>query len=422
MSRIKIAVLLSLALVSGCAFSASVSKGQSLEHYSYLESVQGYDDFRTVFDSTVRIRAFKGGRLAWMGSGNAYKAENNRLSILSNWHVLNDAHEVTGEFFVNGKSLGQFVLDVDKVVKGENVDIGFASCAIGETLKEVKTIGFTSSPVEVGEEIFWVGSDAGEWPNGQLGSVVYSDSNLFYVNPKAIGGDSGSSIVQFDSSGTPHIVGLIAWVGGYDGKDVGMAMHSSVVLDVMKGGVLPDLIPEEEKLTQGLLDRLREMREERQREFKVLRNLIENLQRRNEILAFQVQEYNLQVEEETQLFRDRWRKGQKDNEDRYDQIEEDNSSLSDRIMGQFSTLHALIRLAKWSFYALVAALVASIFFGQGWLTRIIVTIFRVVYQVIRTAFAIIGDALSRPIKKTDNPTESIENLREEIGTIDDPAN
>ena len=90
-------------------------------------------------------------------------------------------------------------------------------------------------------------------------------------------------------------------------------------------------------------------------------------------------------------------------------------------MGQFSTLQAMIKLAKWSFYALVAALIASIFFGQGWLTRIIVTIVRVAYQVVRTAVAIIADAISRPLKKTETPTESIENLREEIGTIDDPV-
>lgn len=83
-------------------------------------------------------------------------------------------------------------------------------------------------------------------------------------------------------------------------------------------------------------------------------------------------------------------------------------------MGQFTTLQKLVKLAKWSFYALVAALLVSIFAGQGWLTRIIVTIFKVGYHTIRGAVAIIADAISKPIRKTEGPKESLDNLREEI--------
>jgi hypothetical protein len=112
--------------------------------------------------------------------------------------------------------------------------------------------------------------------------------------------------------------------------------------------------------------------------------------------------------QQTQLFRERWKKQQ-------DEQIEKQSGLADKMMGQFTTLKQIIHLAKWSFYALVAALLVSIFAGQGWLTRVIVTIFRVVFNILRGTFAIVADAISKPIKETNSPSEALDNLREEIG-------
>jgi len=214
-------------------------------------------------------------------------------------------------------------------------------------------------------------------------------------------------MVRFNENNEPEIVGLIAWYAVKDGNRVCMSMHSEVVLGVLAGGDVPDIgdappIAEDtERLIQSLLERLREMRQDNKRERQGLLNRLSQMQLERAAEA-----------QQTQLFRDRWKKQQEE------QIEE-QSGLADKMMGQFTTLKQIINLAKWSFYALVAALLVSIFAGQGWLTRVIVTIFRVVFNVLRGTFTIVADAIAKPIKETNSPSEALDNLREEIGDASD---
>ncbi len=403
MRSIITALLLSIAMVGGCTVSAGISRGQDLESV-----VVGNDDFRQVHNSSVRIRAYENGKLAWMGSGLVYKILDNRAFILSNQHVCGDADKITGEFFRNGRSLGEFDMRVDMCKQSDDgIDIGVVSCNIGKTLAGIEAVPFAKTKVVKGDEVFFVGSARGEWPKGKLGRVIESTDMHFYSSPTSIPGDSGSGMVRFDEDGEPEIVGLIAWYSTVDGKRVCMSMHSSVVLSVLAGGEVPDHgdVPPTaegtERLVQGLLERLREMREENRRERESLRDRLS-----------QMQLDNAMQQQEAQLFRDRWKKQQDNNQQQAD-------GLQDKIMGQFTTLKALIKFAKWSFYALVAALLVSIFAGQGWMTRVIVTIFKVIFNIIRGTFAIVADAVSRPIKDTKSPSEALDNLREEIATIDD---
>ena len=404
--RFKVAIILGLAMIAGCSMSASITKGADSSPSISIER----DDFRRVHNATVRIRAYNKGVLQWMGTGSVYKIEDGRLHILSNNHVCNGADKITAEFRVDGKNLGEFITRVDLCVEKNNVDIGLISLAQGKTLKDVPFVPIVDRPLRVGDEAYWVGCDAGNTQNGQIARIVHTQDDLFFMNPKAIGGDSGSSVVQFDDNGDPVAVGLIAWVGGFEGEWVAMAQPAKVILDVLAGGDLPDIgdVPpsglESERLIQGLLERLREMREERNRDFKLLRDRFSSLELD---LAMQ--------EQQTQLFRDRWKKQQ----DEYKSDRDSDKGIQDKIMGQFTTLKQLVTVAKWSFYALVAALLVSIFAGQGWMTRIIVTIFKVLYNIIRGTFAIVADAIAKPIKVTNSPSEALDNLREEIATIDD---
>ena len=411
----KIAIILMLALTAGCTISAGISRGQELESDLMPSVVVERDDMRRVHNSTVRIRAYSAtNQLIWLGTGSVFKIEDNRIHILSNNHVcLNPKGKITVEPIIDGRSKGEFDARVDLCVEDNGIDVAVVSLAQGKTLEKIEFVPIKRANLDEGQEIYWVGCDRGNQQNGQIGRILDVSEQHIFMSPKAIGGDSGSSVVQFDENGNPHVVALIAWVTTFEGKQVAMAMKSSVVLDVLAGGELPDLpdegdVPpssiETERLIQGLLQRLQELRRDAKREREGLLNRLSQMQLERAAEA-----------QQTQLFRDRWKKQQEE------QIEK-QSGLADKMMGQFTTLKQIINLAKWSFYALVAALLVSIFAGQGWLTRVIVTIFRVVFNILRGTFTIVADAIAKPIKETNSPSEALDNLREEIGDAfdDDP--
>ncbi len=408
-NKLLTAVLLALALSAGCSFNAGITRGDEPRTVLFDR-----DNMRKAMGSTVRIRAYNSkGTILWMGSGNVYKKENNRLYILSNQHVCsNPKGRITCEFVVDGKRLGEYKARTDLCVQENGVDVAVVSLPQGDTLKDVPAVPIKLDEVKIGDEMFHCGCDNGRPQNSQLGEILDVSTNHFLFWPSAYAGDSGSAIVQFDQEGSPYIVGLVAWQTGYKGESVGMAMKSKVVLDVLKGGNIPELpeagdVPpsslESRKLIQGLLEKLRELREETQRERGLLLDRLSKIQTETELQKTEVQ-----------LFRDRFDRWKKDTEDNFGQIEDKTEGLQDRILGQFTVIKQMIEIAKWSFYALVAALLVSIFAGQGWLTRVIVTIFKVAFNCVKGSVAIIFDAINTPIKKTNSPSEALDNLREEI--------
>ena len=285
MSQIKIVLLLSLAMIAGCSCNASISRGQTLGSDLMPSVVVDNDDFRQVHNASTRIRAYENGKLAWMGSGLAYKVENNRVYCISNEHVCGSADKITAEFFRNGRSLGEFDMRVDLCKQSnDGIDIGVISCNIGNTLKGIEPIPFSAKKVKVDEEIYFVGSARGEWPKGKLGRVLEVTNMHFYSNPTSIPGDSGSGMVRFNEDNEPEIVGLIAWYSVQDGNRVCMSMHSEVVLGVLAGGDVPDIgdappIAEDtDRLIQSLLERLRELREDNKRERQGLLNRLSQIQ------------------------------------------------------------------------------------------------------------------------------------------------
>ena len=85
-SNIKVAIVLTLALLAGCTVSAEFVRGDDTQSV-----VVERDNMRRVMNSTARLRAYNAkGTLEWLGSGNVYKIENNRMFILSNNHVCNN--------------------------------------------------------------------------------------------------------------------------------------------------------------------------------------------------------------------------------------------------------------------------------------------------------------------------------------------
>ena len=408
MRNLKLAVILLAALVAGCSFSAGISRGQELESDLMPSVLVDNDDFRQVHNSTVRIRAYNNSTLQWMGSGLVYKIENNRAFILSNQHVCDGAEKITAEFFRNGRSLGEFDMRVDLCKQNnDGIDVAVISCNIGNTLKGLEAIPFSDAEIKVGDECYFVGAARGEWIKGKLGRVVEVTEDHFYSNPTSIPGDSGSSMIRFAEDGEPEIVGLVAWYSTIDGNRVCMSMRNHVILDVLAGGEIPEIgdAPpsnlETERLIQSLLERLREMRQDNKREREGLLNRLSQMQMEHAM-----------AQEESKRLLDLFKKQQ---DEKLDRIEEKEDGLTDKIMGQFTTLKQMVTLAKYAFYALVAALLISIFAGQGWLSRVIVTIFKLLFHGIRGATTIVLDAVAKPIKETNSPKEALDNLREEIG-------
>jgi hypothetical protein len=417
MRGFKVAVILCLAMVAGCSVSAGISRGQELQSDNMPSVLNTDRGMRKAMNSTVRLRAKNAsGSVIWMGSGNVFKKENGRLHILSNNHVcLNEKGTITAEFLINGKPTKEYIVRVDLCVEDNGVDVAVVSLPHGKTLDAVPAIPIRDHKVAVGDEIFHVGCDAGHPQNAQLGSIVDVSDDHFLFWPAAYPGDSGSSIVQFDGNNQPFIVGLVAWQTGHNGRLVGMAMKSRVVLEVLAGGKLPDLpsegdVPpsnlETERLIQGLLERLREMRQENKRERESLRDRLSQMQLDNALES-----------QNTQLWRDRFKKQQ---DEQIERAEESQDSIVDRLSQRLDNLKTLL---KWAFYGLVGLLIAALFFKQGWATTVIISIVTFVARTIKLAYLLIHNAIVAKVKNPKTMSEALEDLQdgisEGIGTKED---
>jgi hypothetical protein len=404
MRNIKIAVLLALALCAGCSFSAGISRGQDLKSELMPSVVVDNDDFRQVYNASVRVRAYSNGNLQWMGSGLVYKVENNRAFILSNEHVCGGADKITAEFFRDGRSLGEFVMRVDLCKQSnDGVDIGVISCNIGKTLEGLEAIPFSNEDIKLDDEVYFVGSARGEWPQGRLGRVVEVTEDHIYSNPTSIPGDSGSSLIRFNEDNEPEIVGLIAWYSQSGGKRVCMAMRNHVILSVLAGGEIPEIgdAPpsnlETERLIQSLLERLREMRQDNKREREGLLNRLSQMQMEHAM-----------AQEESRRFLDLFKKKQ---DEQIEKAEENTDSIVDRLSQRLDNLKTLL---KWAFYGLVGLLIAALFFKQGWATTVIISFVTFVFRTGKLAYLLIHNAIVAKVKNPKTMSEALEDLQDGI--------
>tara|TARA_R100001463_G_scaffold2974_1_gene12331 strand:- start:3771 stop:5027 length:1257 start_codon:yes stop_codon:yes gene_type:complete len=407
MKSLKLAAIFLILLLSGCSITAGISRGQELR-YDVMPSVLiENDNMRDVFESTVRIRAKDSrGSVMWMGSGNVYRKENGRLFILSNNHVCdNPKGSITVQFILGGKQTIEYKVRVDLCVEENGVDVAVVSLPHGRILDKVPVIPIREAKIETGQQIFHVGCDAGHPQNAQIGEVQSVSENHFLFWPSAYPGDSGSSIVHFDEDGEGYIVGLVAWQAGLNGKTVGMAMKSSVVLDVLDGGKIPNLpdrgdVPpsnlDNERFVQSLLDRLRELKENNSREREGLLNRLSEMQTEN---AMQRQE--------AQLFRDMFKKKQ-------DEQLKKEDSIQDKLLKQFTLLSGAVKLLKWSFYGLIGLLVAALFFKQGWATTVIICVITFIFRTIKLAYLLIHKAIVAKVNNPKTMSEALEDLQDGI--------
>ena len=89
----------------------------------------------------------------------------------------------------------------------------------------------------------------------------------------------------------------------------------------------------------------------------------------------------------------------------------------------FTSVKLLVSFIKWMFWGMVALLIASLFFKQGWATKIIIAVIKFFFKTTKLAYQLIHNAI---VSKTDNPEspmDAINNIRdgisEEIGFKED---
>jgi len=194
-------------------------------------------------------------------------------------------------------------------------------------------------------------------------------------------------------------------------------MKSSVVLDVLSGGELPDLpnegdVPpssiETERLIQSLLERLREMRQDNKREREGLLNRLSQMQLESAM-----------AQEESRRFLDLFKKKQEEQIDK--QAEQD--SIVERLSSRFDNLKTLL---KWSFYGLVGLLIAALFFKQGWATTAIIAIITFIFRTGKLAYILAHNAIVAKSKNPQTMSAALEELQDGISEgigrkEDDPA-
>ena len=456
---IKVAIILGLALVAGCSFSARIEAATQLQSDNYpsvlvdnsfptqdITARSAPDNMRAVFDNLGRVRAYdQSGNLAWLGSGNIIKKANGYLNILTNSHVAGSKdHTYTVEFFRFGVSLGEFGASTIGHTMTDSLDIAVLEVKEVAELRDLPAFYPVVRELEVGQEIFKVGCARGEWPIGRIGHIVDITEEYIIALPKAIGGVSGSSIFIFDDEGQPEMVGLTAWSLFYSGETHAMSMKNMFVVEWLSelySRPLEDIVePEADSagLMQKLLDRIRDLRDRNDREFGKLgdrlrrmeldRESIEatvaQLRDDNEELLAIIEEHDKDIEE-AKVFNGTIMQWLRNILAGVEKNSESNGSITEKLNDSFASVKIIMSFIKLMAWGLVALLVASLFFKQGWATTLIIAVVTFFFKTLKLAYQLLHHSI---VSKKNNPESTMdaindirEGISEEIGLREDDS-
>jgi hypothetical protein len=441
-SRTRRTILFSIAIVAGMfAASALPAQASPLMIQGFSETSEDItasnatDDFRSIFENLGRVKAYRNGQLEWLGSANIIQHRDGYLRLLTNSHVAgSEQHTYTVELFKDGHSLGEFpAATVDSLMTNE-LDIAILEIRETPATQDLPAFMPVVRSMSIGDEIFRVGASRGEHPNGRLGHITSISDNYYISSPKAIGGDSGSSVFQFNEAGEPELIALTAWSVNENGKTFCMSMRANKILPFIKAtGDRPpaDLVePEDDKggILQRILDRLRDNRIRNERDFKDLQRQLNVLNKEREELGFEIADLRDDNNELAQLLEESDERQIEEQKifsgkilgwlsslgAKMDDSEESQGNITDRLNDSFASVKIIMSFIKIMFWGMVALLVASLFFKQGWATTLIVTFITFFFRTGKLAYLLIHNALS---KKNDNPkslSEALEDLQDGI--------
>ena len=216
-------------------FQASTAQVQDrLEDGLFLDNI----------DAVVRVRNRSG-----TGTGSIFFENEDHYYMISNWHVMGIKGKAnTIDVWNNGVLQQSIPVTVAEHFHEDqrSVDIAFSIIPKVDFGGEMPVIPLAPQSYElnVGDKLWQIGCDAGNWPNAERGQVIRRENGLIYYLPNSIPGNSGGPIYSADGK---YMIGLTAWVlnMNYKGKNVrvGLAMDYKLVRGILSGRVsaYPDL-------------------------------------------------------------------------------------------------------------------------------------------------------------------------------------
>lgn len=193
------------------------------------ELAEGDDRFARVIRATCRITVS-----GVCGSGTVVgrDADGNSL-VLTNAHVAGTqrGRQVSVERWnpdgSNERGTGSII--AAGYGRGLSIDFALLKCSTGFA-KDVSPIPLADRYPDVKAGVTTYGCPRCEWPSLQVLRMTRNEGQVLRWLPEAIGGRSGSSLIDHTSSG-PRVVGLLTWGGGGEG----LGQSTPFLLDAMRG-------------------------------------------------------------------------------------------------------------------------------------------------------------------------------------------
>lgn len=198
--------------------SAALSLSNNVR--SELAASGGGDPFEQVIEATCRITVS-----GVCGSGTVVgRDKNGRALILTNAHVAGTTkgRVVNVERWnTNGQSeRSTAAIIASGYGKGMSLDFAVLRAAEGFAAN-VKPVPMANRQPDTKALITTFGCPRCEWPSLQVLKMNRSEGQILRWHPEAIGGRSGSSVIDYTANG-PEVVGLLTWGGG--GEGLGQSM------------------------------------------------------------------------------------------------------------------------------------------------------------------------------------------------------
>jgi hypothetical protein len=195
----------------------------------FRTQAQSLDRFDQVIRATVRVTV---SNVCGSGTVVGRTAEGNAI-VLTNAHVAGTkrGRVVSVERWnTNGASeRGTAAIIASGYGRGTSVDFALLKCS-GDFAKDVDPIPLADRYPSDQSAVTTFGSPRCEWPSLQVLRLNRKEGQILSWKPEAIGGRSGSSIIDYTDEG-PRVVGLLTWAGGGEG----LGQSTPFLLSAMRG-------------------------------------------------------------------------------------------------------------------------------------------------------------------------------------------
>ncbi|MBN8605075.1 MAG: trypsin-like peptidase domain-containing protein [Planctomycetes bacterium] len=192
-------------------------------------AVASGDRFEKVIQATVRVTVS-----GVCGSGTVVgRSQEGNAIVLTNAHVAGTTRgrSVNVERWnTNGVSeKGTGTIIASGYGRGTSVDFALLKCNEAFA-KDVDPIPLADRYPNIQSSVTTFGCPRCEWPSLQVLRLNRKEGQILSWKPEAIGGRSGSSLIDYTDEG-PRVVGLLTWAGGGEG----LGQSTPFLLSAMRG-------------------------------------------------------------------------------------------------------------------------------------------------------------------------------------------